>query len=60
MKQLTIAFILSLLSLNLAYAGGETKKVCHTETKKGKEVEVCKNIKVHKKLDGTPIPEKKK
>lgn len=60
MKKLTIAFVLSLLSLNIAFAGGEMKKVCHTETKKGKEVEVCKNIKVHKKLDGTPVPEKKK
>jgi hypothetical protein len=60
MKQLTIAFVLSLLSLNIAYAGGETKKVCHKETKKGKEVEVCKDIKVHKKLDGNPVPEKKK
>jgi len=27
--------------------------------KKGKEVEVCKKIKVHKKLDGTAIPPKK-
>jgi hypothetical protein len=45
----------------LAFAGGEMKKVCHTEKdKKGKEVEVCKTIKVHKKLDGNKVPEPKK
>jgi hypothetical protein len=44
-----------------AYAAAETKKVCHEETdKKGKKKEVCKNVKVHKKLEGTPVPDKKK
>lgn len=43
----------------LALAGGEMKKVCHTEKKAGKPVEVCKTIKVHKKLEGTAIPVKK-
>jgi hypothetical protein len=39
----------------------EKKKVCHEETdKKGKKKEVCKEIKVHKKLEGTAVPEKKK
>ena len=33
--------------VTLAQAAGETKRV-------------CKNIKVHKKLEGTPVPEKKK
>ena len=43
----------------IAFAGGEMKKVCHTEKdKKGKEVEVCKTIKVHKKLEGTKVPPK--
>ena len=44
----------------IAFAGGETKKVCHTEKdKKGKEVEVCKTVKVHKKLEGsTKVPPK--
>ena len=37
-----------------SYAGGELKNVCHQE--KGKEV--CKTIKVHKKLEGTKIPPK--
>ena len=39
----------------------ETKKVCVKEydNKTKKEKEVCKTIKVHKKLEGTKIPEKK-
>lgn len=48
-------------SLFLAFqvhAGGEMKKVCHTEKVKGKDMEVCKTIKVHKKLEGTAIPAK--
>jgi hypothetical protein len=37
-------------------AAGETKRVCHTDPKTKKEV--CKNIKVHKKVEGTKVPEK--
>jgi hypothetical protein len=37
-------------------AAGETKHVCHTDPKTKKEV--CKNIKVHKKVEGTKVPEK--
>lgn len=33
----------------MAFAGGEMKKVCHDE--KGKQI--CKTIKVHKKLEST-------
>jgi hypothetical protein len=33
-----------------AYAA-ETKKVCHEETKNGKTTTVCKQVKVHKKLE---------
>ena len=44
------------LAMTSVYAGGEMKKVCHDEEKKGKTVEVCKTIKVHKKLEGTEIP----
>ena len=37
----------------------ETKKVCHAEKdKKGKEVQVCREVKVHKKLDANKIPPK--
>jgi hypothetical protein len=34
----------------------ETEKVCVKDSK-GKEI--CKTIKVHKKLEGTKVPEKK-
>jgi hypothetical protein len=37
----------------------ETKKVCHAEKdRKGKEVQVCREVKVHKKLDATKVPPK--
>ena len=49
-----------LLSLSsLATVGGEIKEVCHQEVKNNKQVEVCKKIKVHKKLEGTQVPDKK-
>ena len=34
------------------------KKVCHPDPKTKKEV--CKNVKTHKKLEGTKVPEKQK
>lgn len=48
--------LIALLCLlpGLAVAGGEMKKVCHDE--KGKQV--CKTVKVHKKLEGTKVPPK--
>jgi hypothetical protein len=63
MKKILIASIvgLSVLSFNLQAAEPETKKACVTQKdpKTGKEKEVCKTIKVHKKLEGTKVPEKK-
>jgi hypothetical protein len=60
---------LSFLSWNNpAYAGGEMKEVCRDKVDKaGKPVknkdgsvkQDCKKIKVHKKLEGTKVPEKK-
>ena len=44
------------LAMTAAQAEAEMKKVCHDEQKNGKTVEVCKTIKVHKKLEGTEIP----
>lgn len=35
----------------------ESKKVCITNEKTGKQT--CRTMKVHKKLDGTPVPTKK-
>ncbi len=45
---------LLMLTVNLTFAGGEMKKVCHQDVKTKKEV--CKVIKVHKKLEGTKVP----
>jgi hypothetical protein len=60
MKSLIIA--LALTFTLPVFAEAETKRVCITQkdAKTGKEKEVCKNVKVHKKLDGTPVPEPKK
>ena len=56
MKQILILIALSIASV--AYAGGETKQVCKDVVKNGKTVQQCKTIKVHKKLEGTEVPEK--
>ena len=39
----------------------QTKKVCveQKDAKTGKMKEVCKDVKQHKKLEGTKVPEKK-
>jgi len=63
-KELAVAsMILFLLFAPLTKAAfaAETKKVCVKEfdNKTKKEKEVCKTIKVHKKLEGTEIPSKK-
>ena len=50
-----IAAILG-IAMTTSYAGGETKKVCRAEQRNGKKVQVCKTIKVHKKLEGTKVP----
>jgi hypothetical protein len=54
--------ILALVLASVAFTtyAAEEKKVCHEVIKKGKKVQECKTIKVHKKLEGTAIPEKKK
>ena len=50
------------------YAVAEVKEVCKDKTdskgavvkgKDGKPVQECKEIKVHQKLEGTKVPEKK-
>lgn len=53
-----LAIAIGVFSLNAQAA--ETKKVCvkQLDVKTKKEVEVCKIIKVHKKLEGTPVPKK--
>lgn len=70
MKNLFVSLLVtsSLSFATLAYAGGETKEVCKDKVDKagkvvngkdGKPVQECKKIKVHKKLEGTKVPEKK-
>ena len=68
MKKIILASILSLFAVS-SFAGGEMKEVRHDKKDKagkvvngkdGKPVQECKKIKVHKKLEGTEIPEKKK
>ena len=62
MKLLTLRMIVTVFaSLFLAFQihAQETKKVCNKQKdNKGKEVQVCKEIRVHKKLDGTKVPPK--
>ena len=57
MKYILLSF---LLFLTISTQAVEMKKVCHDTVIKGKTVQDCKVIKVHKKLEGTNVPEKKK
>ena len=50
--------ICSLFTYQVAHAEAELKKVCRDEVVKGKTVQKCKTIKVHKKYEGTKVPEK--
>ncbi len=67
-KILQLAFYTSLATAGISFLvwnnpsfAAEEKKVCVKEfdNKTKKEKEVCKTIKVHKKLEGTEIPKKK-
>jgi len=67
MKKLLEIVLLSAI-VSTAYASGEMKEVCHDKMdksgkpvmKNGQPVQECKKIKVHKKLEGTAVPEDKK
>ena len=51
------AISVALLAFSMSVFGSaEVKRVCTTDEKTKKEV--CKNVKVHKKVEGTPVPEK--
>jgi len=64
-----IALALFFTFMPAAQAGGEMKEVCHDKVDKagkpvmdkktGKPAQECKMIKVHKKLEGTKVPDKK-
>ena len=63
MDKILFLFIIALLSFNTQAEEKqpETKKVCVEERQNNGQVkQVCKTIKVHKKLDGTPVPNQKK
>jgi hypothetical protein len=59
MKKLLAVVLLAIMPLAFA---AEEKRVCVKEfdNKTNKEKEVCKTIKVHKKLEGTKIEDAKK
>lgn len=69
MKQVLVALALALGSqFVIAEEPKETKKICVDVKKDGKEVkdpktgktkQSCKEVKQHKKLDGTKVPDKK-
>ena len=51
--------IVIMFSLFVTVVHAETKKVCHDVAKNGRIVKQCRIVKIHKKVEGTPIPEKK-
>ena len=66
---LTIALALGFVATTPVFAAAEIKEVCKDrkdkagkvvmDKKTNKPAQDCKKIKVHKKLEGTPVPEKK-
>jgi len=51
--------VIASLFLVFQIHAAETKKVCNAQKdKKGKEVQVCREVRVHKKLDATKVPTK--
>lgn len=59
MKQLIL--VLALTMFGASSFAAETKKVCvdQTDAKTKAVKQVCKDVKVHKKLEPTAIPDKK-
>lgn len=59
MIRMLVTVVASLVLAFNVHAGGEMKKVCRMEKDKtGKEKEVCREVKVHKKLEGKQVPTK--
>jgi hypothetical protein len=66
MKKIIVAFSLCIFSLSTiacvteVKSEPETKRVCimQKDAKTGKDKEVCREIKIHKKLDGQKVPVK--
>jgi len=64
---ITAFAIMAMTTYHMAYAETKTKEVCKdvvgkdgktVKNKDGTAKQACKTIKVHKKLEGTPVPEK--
>ena len=49
----TVFAVLVVASARPARAEAEVKRVCHEVNGK----QICKNVKVHKKVEGTPVPD---
>ena len=66
--KLLLALATSLVLVGTAYAAAEVKEICSPkidsagkpvmDKKTGKQVQICKKIKVHKKVEGTTVPDK--
>jgi hypothetical protein len=65
---LTAVVIFGMTTYQVAYAEAKTKQVCKdvvgkdgktVKNKDGTAKQACKTIKIHKKLEGTPVPTKK-
>jgi len=65
---ISIFALIAMIATNPAYAGGEEKQVCTdvvgkdgkvVKNKDGSTKQSCKTIKVHKKVEGEKVPEKK-
>ena len=56
-----MALSLAIISVGVVHAEPEVKKVCvdQKDAKTGKTKQVCKDVKQHKKLEATKVPEKK-
>lgn len=68
MRAILLALIASFTYVSAVFAEAEVKTVCVDKVTKdgkpvmgkdGKQAQDCKEIKVHKKLEGTKVPEKK-
>lgn len=67
--KLLLVLITSIALVGNVYAEATEKEVCKdkkdkagnvVKDKDGKSAQVCKKIKVHKKLEGTKVPDQKK
>lgn len=60
MKQLILVTLVLGLLAPPAFAAAETRRVCveQTDTKTKQPKQVCKEVKTHKKLEGTKVPDK--